>query len=57
MGYNCQKGEAEDLADKRQRLIEDDKLRIEMEKNARKCAEEKYDRANLHQKLINTILE
>ena len=57
MGFNCQNGDAEVLADKLQRLIKDDKLRMEMGKNARKCAEEKFDRQNSYNKLISLIIK
>jgi glycosyltransferase involved in cell wall biosynthesis len=56
MGFNCKNGDAEGLADKLQLLIEDEKLRLEMGGNARRCAEEKFDRAYSYKELINIIL-
>ncbi len=55
MGFNCQNGDAEGLAVKIQLLIEDEKLRLEMGKNARRCAEEKFDRAYSYQEIISII--
>lgn len=46
MGFNCENGSAEDLADKLLRLLEDPALRAEMGRNARRCAEERFDRKN-----------
>jgi len=57
MGFNCQNGDAEALADKLQLLIADDDLRFEMGRNARRCAEEKFDREHSYKELISTILE
>lgn len=56
MGFNCKNGDAEELADKLQRLIEDKNLRVQMGKNARKCAEEKFDRTYSYRKLIDIIV-
>lgn len=55
MGFNCKNGDAEGLADKLQRLIEDENLRLKMGKNARKCAEEKFDRSYSYAQLIKVI--
>ena len=56
MGFNCQNNNAEDLANKLKILIEDKNKAIEMGKNARKCAEEKFDRNNTYQDLKKIIL-
>ena len=56
MGFNCKNGDIEELADKLQRLIEDDSLRLEMGRNSRRCAEEKFDRARCYNELISTVL-
>ena len=56
MGLNCVNGSAEDLAEKLQVLIGDKNLRIEMGRNARRCAEEKFDRRNSYKELVDTIL-
>lgn len=57
MGLNCVNGNAEDLAEKLQVLIEDKNLRIEMGRNARRCAEEKFNRQRSYKELIDCILE
>lgn len=56
MGFNCRNNDAEDLANKLKILIEDKNKAIEMGKNARKCAEEKFDRNNTYQELKKIIL-
>ena len=56
MGFNCRNGDAKGLADRLQLLIENKKLRLMMGKNARKCAEEKFDRKNSYKELIDCIL-
>ena len=56
MGFNCLNGSAKDLAEKLQVLIDDKALRQEMGRNARRCAEEKFDRRNSYKELIETIL-
>lgn len=57
MGFNCVNGDAADLADKLLRLMEDEALRREMGANARRCAEERFDRANSYGEIVNLILE
>lgn len=44
MGFNCNNQDADDLAEKMQILMEDKKLREKMGRNARRCAEERFDR-------------
>ncbi len=56
MGFNCRNNNAEDLANKLKILIKDKNKAIEMGKNARKCAEEKFDRNNTYQDLKKIIL-
>jgi glycosyltransferase involved in cell wall biosynthesis len=56
MGLNCINGNAEDLADKLQVLIMDKNLRREMGKNAKRCAEEKFDRRHSYKELVDTIV-
>lgn len=55
MGFNCVNGSGEDLADKLARLLEDPALRAEMGRNARRCAEERFDRARSYQALVRLI--
>ena len=56
MGFNCRNGDAEDLAEKLEKLMDDPELREEMGRNARRCAEEKFDRAKTYRKLTEVIL-
>lgn len=56
MGFNCKNGDPMDLAAKLKTVIDDEHLRIEMGKGARKCAEERFDRRRTYQELISTIL-
>lgn len=55
MGFNCKNGDAEGLADKLELIIKNDKLRLEMGRGARKCAEEKFDREHSYRELVNSI--
>ena len=55
MGFNCVSGDAGDLAGKLSRLLEDPALRAKMGRNARRCAEEKFDRAKTYQALVEAI--
>lgn len=57
MGFNSVDKDAMDLAEKLQKLVDDKRLRLEMGKNARKCAEEKFDRRRTYQKLVEAIRE
>lgn len=56
MGLNCNNGDAEDLSQKLKALVYDEGLRYRMGKNARKCAEEKFDRATTYSLLEDEIL-
>lgn len=55
MGFNCKNEDAEDVAKKLKRLIEDESLRREMGKNARKCAEERFDREVSYNEIMKVI--
>lgn len=55
MGFNCENGNGADLAEKLQRLTEDEALRLEMGRNARRCAEERFDRKNSYTELAELI--
>lgn len=57
MGVNCPGGDAAAMADAIERLVKDEALRLEMGKNARKCAEEKFDRAQTYRELVRLIQE
>lgn len=56
MGFNCENSNASDLADKLQKLINNLQLRRKMGKNARKCAEEKFDRITIYRTLKSVIV-
>lgn len=55
MGINCVSGNAVDLANQMQWLMQHAALRLEMGNNARRCAEERFDRKYIYQSLIDTI--
>lgn len=55
MGINCPNGDAEAMAKALERLVKDETLRREMGANARRCAEEKFDRAHSYQALVRLI--
>lgn len=55
MGFNCVGTDARDVADRIALLMQDDGLRVQMGKNARRCAEEKFDRARTYPLLVDTV--
>ena len=55
MGYNCRNNDAEDLAQKLKMLADDSELRARMGANARRCAEERFDRKTSYKKLIRAV--
>lgn len=55
MGFNCKSDDPADLAEKLELLCENEQLRRQMGKNARSCAEEKFDRARTYPKLVETV--
>lgn len=55
MGINCPNGNAAAMADALERLVHDEPLRRKMGANARRCAEEKFDRAQSYRKLMQLI--
>lgn len=57
MGFNCRNHDAGDLAEKLEILLKDPGLRLEMGRNARRCAEEKFDRAKSYGRLQEVILQ
>lgn len=57
MGYNCSNGDSDGMAKRIAELEENRELREEMGKNARKCAEEKFDRQNSYGELVSVILD
>ena len=48
MGYNCKNGDFNAMANYIEQLGKNSSLRFCMGKNARKCAEEKFDRQNTY---------
>ncbi len=55
MGFNCENGDAKGVAEKLCTLIRDPNLRREMGINARRCAEECFDREQTYQYLVRDI--
>lgn len=56
MGFNCKNADPKDMAEKMERLICDKNLRLEMGKNARRCAQERFDRKYTYKKLAKMIM-
>lgn len=56
MGFNCHNSDSVDLAKKIKKLVDDDKLRRQMGINARRCAEEKFDRLDTYSLLEQALL-
>ncbi len=54
-GYNCENGNAQDMAEKIEKLIEDKELRVSMGKNNRKFAEDKFDRKNSYARIYKLV--
>ena len=57
MGFNCRNNDSEDLAEKIKILVDNKETREKMGINARKCAEERFDRAECYKLLKNQILK
>lgn len=55
MGFNCKNGDANGLADRLELLINNESLRLEMGRGARKCAKEKFDRKYTYENLKRVI--
>lgn len=55
MGINCPAGDPAAVADAVERLVKDPALRRSMGENARRCAEERFDRARSYQELLRLI--
>lgn len=56
MGFNCENGNAEELADKLLLLFDNKEIRVDMGRNARQCAEEKFDRRTSYNKIVKCII-
>lgn len=57
MGFNCNNNDVADLFVKIELLVKDEELRKSMGKNARRCAEERFDRAKTYSTIIKLILD
>lgn len=57
MGFNCENNNAEEIAEKIIFLIQNPNERETLGKNARRCAEEKFDRKNTYGEIIDLILQ
>lgn len=55
MGFNCQNGNAQEISECIEILCNDVELREEMGRNARRCAEEVFDRTHSYQKILSNI--
>lgn len=56
MGFNCRNGDAEGIANRLEKLIDEPLLRLRMGKRARKCAEERFDRQHTYISLCDSIV-
>jgi glycosyltransferase involved in cell wall biosynthesis len=56
MGFNCESENPKELSEKINKLVIDKKLRTTMGENARRCAEERFDRKNTYDGLVKAIL-
>lgn len=57
MGINCKNDDAEDLSKKLKYLMNNEQIRNEMGRNARRCAEERFDRARSYKEIIDLITQ
>lgn len=55
IGFNCENNNSKDLAEKIKILYENSELRQELGKNNRKLAEERFDRKNTYQQIIDLV--
>lgn len=55
MGFNCRNNDSIDLAEKLKLLVNDNEMRLQMGANARRCAEERFDRKISYTKLTDII--
>ncbi len=56
MGFNCENGSSSDVAVKLRMLIDNVKLCRKMGANARRCAEERFDRVTSYNRLVEEIV-
>lgn len=57
MGFNCEPRDSAQMAECFKTLMNAPQLRIKMGKNARRCAEERFNRKQTYQSLMNVIAE
>ena len=57
MGFNCEPGDSKQMAEFLKTLMGDAELRMSMGRNARKCAEERFDRKHTYKALVKAITE
>lgn len=55
MGFNCKNNDSIDLADKLNILANNEVIRVSMGKNARRCAEERFDRETTYEQIVKLI--
>lgn len=55
MGFNCENGNADSVAEKLRLLLNNGDLRSDMGNNARRCADEKFNRENSYRELLDCI--
>lgn len=55
MGFNCENGNADEMADRMAQLIDDPELRQKMGQNARQCGEQRFDRACTYTRILDII--
>ena len=57
MGFNCEPGDSTRMAECLKLLMENKELRLNMGQNARRCAEDLFDRKNTYNALVKAITE
>lgn len=55
IGFNCENGNSQDIADKLEKLIFNKDLRNEMGKNNRRLAEERFDRRVTYKEIVDLV--
>lgn len=55
MGFNCENGNAGDMADKIEKLLSDKALCKKMGAGARRCAEERFDREHSYKEIVKLV--
>lgn len=55
MGINCRNGDVHSVSSAIEFLINNAEKRVKMSRNARKCAEERFDRENSYKKIIDCL--